>query len=671
MRFSILFGALAASLLTTVLFAAEKTTTLTVEAGKSVAPVSPMLYGLMTEEINYSYDGGLYAELIRNRTFQDDSKAPAHWSLVQEAGASAAIELDKSKPLNESLPVSLRLDAKSASAKSRVGIANDGYWGIPVKPKTCYRASFYAKAAAGFAGPVSVAIESDDGKTVYAKGEVASLGPDWKQYSLALTVGEAAPTAKTRFVLSIDKPGTVWFNLVSLFPPTWNNRPNGNRIDLMQMLVDLNPKFLRFPGGNYLEGDYVKDRFPWQKTLGPLSDRPGHQCPWGYRSSDGMGLLEFLYWCEEMKAEPVLGVYVGYSLKGADGDPNANVKTGADLEPFVKEALDEIEYVIGDVSTKWGAQRAKDGHPAPFKLTYVEIGNEDWFDKTGRYDARFAQFSDAIKKKYPQLKLISSVGYEQSKNKWVKSRTPDAVDEHYYLPADQFEKKSHGQYDKYDRKGPKIFVGEWAAHETDFPPWDKRSEKKPATPNLKAALGDAVWMAEMERNSDVVVMHCYAPLLVNVNPGGRQWRPDLIGYDALNSFGAPSYYAIKMFSTNVGDGILKTKIDAEKSPLHCSATKDSKTGEIFLKVVNYGGEKQTVNLALKDAGALAATAEVETLSSASPDDTNSITEPTKVAPKKSEIKDVKESFSYAFQPYSVTVIKLKPAETARKRARRR
>ncbi len=261
--------------------------------------------------------------------------------------------LDPSQPLDDALPVSLQVEVSKASKRHPAGIANDGYWGIPVQPAARYHASFYAKAAPGFKGSVIVSIQSDDGGTVYAKGEVSGLTQDWKQYEVTLETGKVKPTAKTRYVLTLDRPGKVWFDLVSLFPPTWQDQPNGFRKDLMQMLVDLKPKFLRFPGGNYLEGDTIATRFDWKKTIGPISQRPGHRCPWGYRSSDGMGLLEFLRWCEDMGAEPVLAVYAGYSLGGKHVNP------GPDLEPYVQDALDEIEYVTGPVTTKWGAERAQ------------------------------------------------------------------------------------------------------------------------------------------------------------------------------------------------------------------------------------------------------------------------------------------------------------------------
>jgi alpha-N-arabinofuranosidase len=622
--------------------------TLTIEAGNSVAKTSSMLYGLMTEEINHSYDGGLYAELVRNRAFLDNPNTPVHWSVVQDKSSAATISLDRSQFLNTDLPVSLRVDASQASKRHPAGVANDGYWGIPVQPKTSYHASFYAKAAPGFSGSVMVSIEADDGSKVYAKGEVSGLTQDWKPYEVTLETGKVKPTTKARFVLTLDGPGTVWFGLVSLFPPTWQDQPNGFRKDVMQMLVDLKPKFLRFPGGNYLEGDTVATRFDWKKTIGPLSQRPGHPCPWGYRSTDGMGLLEFLRWCEDMDAEPVLAVYAGYSLGGQ------HVSPGPDLEPYVQDALDEIEYVTAPVTTKWGAERAKDGHPEPFPLHYVEIGNEDWFDRSGSYDQRFAQFFDAIKAKYPQLKCISTVGTEQPASKRVKSRQPDMLDEHYYRSAQTFLNDGK-HFDNYDRKGPEIFVGEWAAYDTSFPPWNGRSAKEPPTANMTAALGDAAWMTAMERNSDLVKMQCYAPLFVRVDPGARQWRPDFIGYNGLTSYGSPSYYAFKMFSRNVGDEILKASLD--DAALHYSVTKDSKSGAILVKLVNPQPAPQALHLNIQGVASLKSSGTAITLAAA-PDANNSIDKPTKVAPVTTEVSGVKPEFDYTLPASSVTVLQL-------------
>ena len=365
---------------------------LTVRVDTPGVKVSPTFYGLMTEEINHSYDGGLYAELIQNRAFQDDARNPVHWSLVKSGAASAEITLDDGKPIaGTALTRSLRLDVSTMNEGDRAGIANDGYWGIPVKPNTAYTVSFYACAGPGVTGPVTVGIESQDGTTVYFNNLALGLTPAWKKYTVPLTTGEIAPTTAARLVLSVGSPGTYWFSQVSLMPPTFNNRPNGNRIDLMQKLGDIQPAFLRLPGGNYLEGNTLAERFDWKKTIGPIEQRPGHQGPWGYRSTDGMGLLEFLEWCEDLHMQPVLAVFAGFALN------HEHVNAGPELTPFVQDALDEIEYVTGDSKTTWGAQRVKDGHPAPFPLTYVEIGNEDFFDGTGGYDGRYAQFYKAIK----------------------------------------------------------------------------------------------------------------------------------------------------------------------------------------------------------------------------------------------------------------------------------
>jgi alpha-N-arabinofuranosidase len=616
--------------------------TLTIDAGKAAAKSSPMLYGLMTEEINHSYDGGLYAELIQNRAFADDAKQPVHWAGLN----GAKLALDPTQPLNTAIKTSLRIDIPAAGG----GVTNEGYWGFPVWANTQYRAHLFAKAASGFDGPLSVTLESLDGGTVYARAEVPHLTESWKDIELTLTTGgEIKSTTQARLAVTAQKSGTVWLGFASLFPPTWKDRPNGLRRDLMQMLVDLKPAFLRFPGGNYLEGNSIATRFDWKKTLGPIWERAGHPCPWGYRSSDGLGLLEFLEWCEDMGAEPVLAVYAGYSLDGAF------VRAGSDLVPYVNDALDEIEYLTGSATTPWGARRVKDGHPAPFKLHYVEVGNEDFFDKSGSYDGRFAQFHDAIKAKYPQIDCISTVGFEHPENQRVHSRKAAVLDEHYYSKAAEFLKVSTNTYEKYDRAGPKIFVGEWAAYETPFAPWEKGSEKEPPTPNFLAALGDSAWMAAMERNSDIVVMQCYAPLFVNVNAGARQWRPDLIGYDALHAFGSPSYYAIQMFSTNRGDEILKATFG--DSPLQGSVIRDSTTGTVFVKIVNPSGKTEPLKIDLQGGPAIASNALVTTFS-ADPAATTSFDDPKKVAPVVSEVSGIGASFNYTFAPNSITVLKL-------------
>lgn len=505
---------------------------LTINIDRPGVKISPMLYGLMTEEINHSYDGGIYAELIQNRAFMDSATGPVHWKAVTTSDGSGEIHLDNDHPAGTALQRSLKLTA-SGGAGSKVGAANDGFWGIPVKPRTRYSTSFYAKADSTFRGTISVAIETAGGTTTLATATLPHVSIQWKLFKLNLNTEDVPASTTNRFVLYVNGTGSVNITQVSLFPPTFNNRTNGNRVDLMQKLGAMKPAFLRLPGGNYLEGNTFPERFAWKNTIHNISQRAGHQCPWGYRSSDGLGLLEFFEWCEDLKMQPILAVFAGYVLRGEHVDP------GPAMQPYVDEALDEIEYATGDVSTKWGAVRALDGHVAPFKIEYVEIGNEDWFDRSGSYEGRFAQMFDAIRSRYPSLKLISTGP--------IKSRVPDVIDDHYYRTAADMERDVH-HYDRYSRTGPKIFVGEWAS-----------TEGSP-TPNLRAALGDAAWITGMERNSDLIPISCYAPLLVNVNPRASQWGTNLIGYDALNSFGSPSYYVQALFGNNRGDVVLPVQI---------------------------------------------------------------------------------------------------------------
>ena len=544
---------------------------LKIQTDTYVAQVSPTLYGLMTEEINHSYDGGIYAELIRNRAFQDDPNHPDHWRILRDGDARASMKIDQSTGPSDALTSSLKLTVKRADDTDAVGILNNGYWGIPLRPGTTYTGSFYAKADRDASGPVTMSLVNNNSGAIVATASVPALTQKWKQYKVALQTGQIAASSSNHLVLTVAQPGTVWFSLVSLFPPTYNNTPNGNRIDLMEKLAAMHAAFLRLPGGNYLEGDHIADRYPWKKTLGPLVDRPTHPSPWGYRSSDGLGLLEFLEWCQDLHMQPVLAVYAGYSMA------QEHVTPGPDLAPYVQSALEEIEYVSGGPETKWGAIRAKDGHPAPFPLTYVEVGNEDEFDKSGSYDARFAQFYDAIKKAYPKLQIIATAP--------VKSRTPDVIDDHFYRTAQEFFDDTH-HYDNTDRKGPKIFVGEWATREGS------------PTPDMGAALADAAWLTGLERNSDIVIMSSYAPLFINVNPGASQWVPDLIGYDALHSYGSPSYYAQAMFSNNIGNEVPASSLISAPELLFTSVTRDTSKRMLYVKVVNASSKAQSIEIQL-------------------------------------------------------------------------
>ena len=643
---------------------AQNPTILTLDLDKPGRPVSPALYGLMTEEINYSYDGGLYAEQIRNRNFRDNADSPRFWKLIKAPEDKFSMSLDRTKPVNSALPVSLKVEVKNSGHSVRV--ENVGYWGIAVKPSTTYQGSFYARRSVGTAQTLSVSLEDTNGQIIYASAEVSGIDTGWKQFHFTLTTkNDIAPTKDARFVITAadGTEGTYWFSLVSLFPPTFHDRPNGNRSDIMELLADMKPAFLRFPGGNYLEGNDFANRWDWKKTIGPIEKRSGHFSPWRYRSTDGMGLLEFLEWCEDLKMDPLLAVFAGFVLN------KDYMEAGPFLKPFVDDVLDEIEYVTGDSLSKWGSQRARDGHPRPFKLRYIEIGNEDFGDYSGLYHNRYVQFYDAIKSRYPNLQIISTVGGKNPENNGIPSPPTDkmdVVDEHYYRSALEMEEMAY-QFDNYDRRNPKVFVGEWATVEGT------------PTPNFNAALGDAAWITGMEKNADIIIMSCYAPLLANVNPGGIQWETNLIGYNGLTSYGSPSYYVQKMFSNHIGNKIIpattenipffmqtlsmKDSVNGIVEPkkintIFYSATRDTVSGRIYLKLVNTQNKAQDINIQIKGAGKISRAGKSWALKANDPLETNSITDPQKIIPVEISLKNVAKDFRQILPAYSITVMEL-------------
>ena len=642
--------------------------TLTLRLDKAETEVSPMLYGLMTEEINYSYEGGLYTQLVANPAFTDmfnpgrgrrggrpNANAPRitprpdRWQLSDTV--KVQVRQNRQDGINSAIPTSLVVNYDEAG----LALVSEGFWGFPIRKNTTFKGSLYVRQPAArnneTAAPtplrsLTIALKSADGNTTYAETKVSGFSNAWKKIDYQLTIpATQADTKDARLFFIADQAGSIELTRATLYAPSFKGRKNGLRVDLMEMMAEMHPKFLRFPGGNYLEGNNFANRFDWKQTIGNPDERPGHQSPWGYRSTDGLGLLEFCQWAEDVGGEPVVGVFAGYVLSGdhLDGDY---------IKPFIQDALDEIEYIMGDASTKWGAVRARDGHPEPFQLHYVEIGNEDFFDRSGSYPNRFKMFYDAIKARYPQLQIISTVGYDALKSKAIPTPKVDVIDEHYYRNAFDMYRNAF-QYDRYDRNGPKIFCGEWATREGS------------PTTNMNAALGDAAWMSCMERNSDICIMSCYAPLFVNVEPGGMQWQSDLIGYDVLNSYGSPSYWAQVMFGKYLGDrivpveatGIPKQTLDRndEANAVFYTATKDAKTGKTFLKLVNAVGNAQKLTVKLEGTKKVKAKAKKIELKSARPEDTNSIDNPRNIVPQESTQK-VGKQFPITLAPYSITVL---------------
>ncbi len=595
--------------------AEAQTAQLTIDTTQIVSPVSPTLYGLMTEEINHSYDGGLYPELIQNRAFHDTWEGVSPWDLVRRGNAEVSKAVDTTTGPSAALAHSLKLTVVSASKGNEAGLTNPGYWGFEAGPGTTYAGSLYARVEDASVGPITVQMISNRTGAVLAQAAVELKAGPWARYEYALKPGAKVAamqaSADNHVELTVAHAGTVWLQLVSLMRPSYHDRSNGLRRDLMERMAAMHPHFLRLPGGNYLEGNSIADWYDWKKTIGPLVDRPGHNSPWFYWSTDGLGLLEFLEWCEDLKVEPVLAVYTGYSLNGS------HVATGKDMEPYVQSALDEVEYVTGDATTRWGAERARDGHPAPFPLHYIEVGNEDYLDRSGSYPARYAQFAEALHKRYPQYKLIATDGNSE----YTTRVNPDVSDEHYYKsPQDMMDLVHH--YDTVSRRGPKIFVGEWATRSGS------------PTPNFGDALGDAAWMTGLERNSDLIVMAAYAPLLVNVSPGGMEWPTDLIGFDAANTYASPSYWAQVLFAGHLGDGTAKSSLAGENKRFFYSATVNSAEKVLHLKLVNAGSVAQPLALSLTGIHGMRK-AHLTSMHGASYQATNTMAEPDAIHPVES------------------------------------
>ncbi len=504
---------------------------ITVDLSHPGPKISPTLYGIFFEEINHAGEGGLYAELIRNRSFGEQTEG---WSLHTAGSAHATMALDTANPLNDANKTSLRIDILRAARKSPVSLQNDGFWGISVKAGEKYNLSFFARST-GATSPFEVRLQGPDGK-IYASDTITGIGPDWKRFTTTFQSSGTEPKAHLSLVAT--HPDSVWLQTVSLFPAdTFKGRPNGMRADIASMLADLHPAFLRFPGGCYVEGgNYLRNAFRWKDTVSDIAARPGHlNDMWSYWSSDGLGYHEFLQLAEDLGAEPLFDVNVGMSHK--------EVEPMDHMDMWVQDALDAIEYANGPVTSKWGALRAKNGHPAPFNLKYMEIGNEN---AGPNYEARYPLFYKEIKEKYPYMILIA--------NTLVKSSPMDIVDNHIYATPEQL-RDAANTYDTWDRTSkPKVFVGEYA------------NNNGVGFGSLKGALSEASYMMGFERNADVVVMASYAPLLYNVN--NHKWPVNLIGYDSAHVFGSPSYWVQSLFASNRGDVVLPLNLYTAKETIN-------------------------------------------------------------------------------------------------------
>lgn len=528
---------------------------ITIRTETAAGKASPNLYGIFIEDWCHQVEGGIYAEMVRNRSFDDtqsanetlvmgfamnlpaaDTQEPAKkqeipgWKLVTATPGAIEWAIDRSHPLNENNPCCLRLAVKSTAGKN--GIYNEGHCnnvaGIAVDKGSEYLFSCYALAASAEAG-LLVSIEKPDGKILAAK-TIPGLTGGWKKYELTLAPSETFTGA--RLFIAPTTAGNCYLDMVSLFPKdTWKNRPNGLRKDLMEMVAALKPSFVRFPGGCFVEGLELQNAWHWKKTIGPVEQRTGHWNIWGWRSSDGMGYFEYLQMCEDLGAEPLLVINDGISHTAQNGVQQDGVYTYQPMEKMnvlVQDAMDAVEYANGPVDSKWGELRAAAGHPQPFHLKMVEVGNENFGPE---YAARYALFHDAFKARYPDITLIMDTW---GPNNYPRNRVPDMRDIHRFADPYEFALKYH-QFDDYDRQNPKVYFGEWCVN-----------LERPFKDSLEEGLYEAVFLTGLEKNSDRVLMTSYAPLMNN--QGWKNCKPNMISFDLDHAHGAPIYWLWKIYS---------------------------------------------------------------------------------------------------------------------------
>lgn len=529
---------------------------MSVLASQPAHKISPSLFGVFFEDINYAADGGLYAELVQNRSFE--FTGPDAFFAWSRTGSNAVLNLESDQPLNGNNTHYLRLQV----TRRGDGVANSGFGGIAVQKDATYLFSVYARAGKKFRGGLSVRLENAKGQRI-GGCKITGVTNVWNKFTGAIVSTATEP--KARLVVAMDYPGSVDLDMVSLFPQkTFKNRPNGLRADLAQMIADLKPSFVRFPGGCIVEGKDLENRYRWKDTLGDVSERKQNWNRWQsalnwmpapqYYQSYGLGFFEFFQFCEDIGAQPLPVLGCGMSCQFQD----AELVSTNSLEPFIQDALDLVEFANGPTNTPWGAKRAAMGHPAPFNMQMIGIGNEQW---GGEYFKRYPLFHEAIKAKYPKIQIVTAAGpspdgkwFDQAWD-WFKTQPVDIVDEHYYMAPAWFLNNVE-RYDHYNRTGPKIFAGEYAAHTVPLG-GDARN-------TFECALAEAAFMTGLERNSDVVSMASYAPLLAKI--GSSQWIVDLIWFDNTSVYGTPSYYTQKMFSQNRGDTLLPVEIKDTRPP---------------------------------------------------------------------------------------------------------
>jgi alpha-N-arabinofuranosidase len=630
----------------------------TIAADKVKAHIQPTMYGIFFEDINLAADGGVYAELVKNRSFEFNMPLMG-WKEQKKDGGDGRTEVINravERPENAHF-----IKSYITSDAGFYGFSNEGFrGGMGVKEGEEYSFSVIAKQEGDTNVKLNIELHGDD-DAIIGKAELTPTDKEWNRYSIKFK--SSATTPKAKLYVWMSGKGVIDLDMISLFPEhTWKNRPGGLRADLVQKLADIKPGFLRFPGGCIVEGRELNNRYQWKKTIGAVDKRENIINRWNtefkhrpapdYYQTFGLGFMEYFMTAEDIGASPLPILNCGMACEFN----TAELVPLDKLDPYVQDALDLIEFANGDASTKWGKLRTDLGHPAPFNLKMIGVGNEQWGPQ---YVDRWKIFTKAIKTKYPNIKIVSALGPSPEGkefdllNTTFRSLGADILDEHYYAPPKWFRDNAR-RYDNYDRKGPKIFAGEYAAQSVaTVSPQNKN--------NWECALSEAAFMTGLERNADVVNMASYAPLFAHVE--GWQWTPNLIWFDNLKSYATPNYYVQQLFSLNKGTDVVPLTLNNEavagQNDSYATASLDKNTNELVIKFVNTSTSAQNVSFKITGSKGYQKQATVTTLKADSKDAENSLTAPTAVSPVESTVNISGNTLKLAVEPYSFKIVRLK------------
>lgn len=629
--------------------------TLVVKPNNPIADIQPTMYGVFFEDINFAADGGIYAEMVKNRSFEF-YKPLMGWSLVKKNDADGSVLIQNREQSKTTNPRFATIQVQG----NGLALINEGFRGMGIKQGLDYHFSVWARQKAGSSVAITVELRTATGESI-GKTSLTPQGTQWKKYTATLKATQTE--AKGNLAVTFSGNGTMDVDMISLFPSdTWKQRPEGLRADLVQLLADIKPGFLRFPGGCIVEGHDLSVRYQWKKTLGPIEEREmivnrwntefAHRPTPDYYQTFGLGYYEYFLLSEDIGAEPLPIMNCGMACQFNTGE----VVPVDQLDPYIDDVLDLIEFANGDSTSTWGKVRSQMGHPAPFNLKYVGVGNEQWGPQ---YIERYKVFVKAIKAKYPQIIVVTGSGPspdgEDFEYAWkeLKKLNAEIVDEHYYRKPEWF-RENATRYDNYDRKGPKVFAGEYAAQSVAVVSPDNKN-------NWDCALSEAAFMTGLERNAEVVTLTSYAPLFAHVD--AWQWTPDMIWFDNLVSIGSANYYVQKLFATNKGNKVIPMLLDGKavtgQDGLYATASVVDVTNEVIVKIVNTTDQVKNTQVVIDGIKRMASKAQMIVLTANSKDAMNTIDNPKMVYPTESQIAVKGNQVNVTAGAMSLTIVRLK------------